>query len=444
MATEVRKSKLWTFKNITLSREDITNCNPTAENLADIILTVNKDDITFRFLMNVFGGYNENGKIVALANPYDLLEVPVGKFRYYTDQTKTTVKTNKNTFTTTLGIYIVNIYLRDFNFSRLFNGYLQRNIDDGVYKKVIEKTLSYALIEDKITVQDLKEWENTMQWFMPFETVLSPNHTEKMIACTKAINLKKAELVKKYKKEIEAGDGVIASKIEAELKAFAKEYLKGDPSMDWILSEANCDFDNNFKNMFIMKGAVQDPDPNAKQKYHIVTGNFVDGIPAEEYAVAAGAGVHGAFARGKKTENGGYFEKLFISAYQHLKLDPPGSDCGTKKYITVYLDKNNIDDYMYCYVIKNNGDLELIDSTTRDKYIDKQVKLRFSSMCESKTGICNKCAGELFYKLEEKYVGLALAQIPDTMKLRSMKGFHNAVVEYNTMDVYKAFYPWGE
>jgi hypothetical protein len=92
----------------------------------------------------------------------------------------------------------------------------------------------------------------------------------------------------------------------------------------------------------------------------------------------------------------------------------------------------------------SNGELELIDSITRDKYIDKDVKLRFSSMCESKTGICNKCAGELFYKLDEKYIGLALAQIPDTMKLRSMKGFHNAVVEYNTMDVYKAFYPWGE
>jgi len=439
-----RKSILWRSKGLDIDLDTIENGNPTKDNLADILLNISKDKITFRFIFNTFGTFDDdNGNPKSLANPYDLFEVPEGKFSYFTDKEKTKSKSNKNTFTTTIGIFILNIFLRDFNFSRLFDGYFQDTLSKKKYGN-IEQVLSYALIEDKITVEDLKQWENTMQWFMPFETILSPNHTEKMITCTKAINKKKEELVKKYKDRIEAGDAVIAEQIEQELLNFAKEYLGDDPSLDTILSDASGDFDNNFKNMFVMKGAVQDPDPTAKQKYHIVTGNYMDGIPANEYPIVAGSGVHGAYARGKKTEVGGYYEKLFISAYQTIKLDPPGSDCGTNLGITVNLTEKNIADYMYCYVMKPNGDLELIDTSTRSKYIGKKVKLRFASMCQSKTGICNKCAGELFYRLNEKYIGIALAQIPDTMKLRCMKGFHNATIQYNTMDVGKAFYPWDD
>lgn len=434
---EKRISKLWKVKDIPIDKELIESSDPDEKTLPDMLMNMTKDDITYRFIMNTFGEFN--GK--SLANPYDLLEVPVGKFSFYTDIDKSKFKSNKNTFVTTLGCFIFNIILRDFNFSRLFDGYLQETISKKVFGK-IEQTLSYALIEDRITTQDLKEYEDMMQWFMPFETILSPNHTEKLLICTKEIDKKKKELVKKYEKEIANGDSVIAEKIEKELIKFASDYLADDPSIDTMLSGVVASWENEFKNMYVMKGAVRNPDPTAKQQYNIVTGNYMDGIPANEYSMVAGAGVYGAYARGKKTEIGGYYEKLFISAYQTLKLDPPGSDCHTKRYIEVNLTDKNIADYMYCYAIKSNGDLELIDSTNKDKFIGKKVKLRFASMCESKTGFCNKCAGELFYRLNEKYIGLSLAQIPDTMKLRSMKGFHDSTVQSVKMDVRKAFYPW--
>ena len=433
-----RKSKLWQLAGpISISKDDIESANITKENLVSYVFSVNKDQIIYKSIMSLFGDFG--GK--SLCKPYDLLEVPVGMFTYFTDKEKTKKKSNTNKFVTTVGVYLFNVYLRDFNLSRLFGGYINESINKKVYKK-IEQTLSYGLLEDDIDTQTLKEFEDTIQWFMPFETVLAPNHTEKMITCTKAIGKKKEELIKQYKKEIEAGDPVIAEKIEKELLKFATEYIGDDPSMDTILSGGGGDFDNNFKNLFVMKGAIADPDPNAKQKYKIVTGNYLDGIPAEEYSIVAGAGVHGAYARGKKTEVGGYFEKLFVAAYQNLGLDPKGSDCGTKGYIKVSLDDNNIKDYMYCYVIGNNGNLTLITSKNKDQFVGKTVKMRFASMCQSKTGICNKCAGELFYLLDDMRVGINLAQIPDTLKLRSMKGFHNSIIQTQKMDVEKAFFPW--
>ena len=435
-----RTSQLWSAKGNSVTLEEIDAAKPTKDNLVDMLFVMDKDQISYRFIMNTFGNFN--GKV--LAHPYDLLTVPAHTFKFYTDKEKTKSVSNVSAFTTTLGIYLINIFLRDFNFSRLFNGYWNTNINKKTFG-AMEQTLSFALIEDKITTKELKEWEDTLQWFMPYESILSPNHSEKMITCTKMINKKKAELLKKNKKEVEAGNPAAIEKIEQELIAYAREYMGDDPSMDTLLSGTMGDFNNNFKNMYIMKGAMRDPDPNTKQKYKVVTGSLIDGISAEEYSIIAGGATEGAYSRGKKTENGGYFEKLFITAFNTLMLDPKGSDCGTKNHIEVTLTKDNILEYMYSYIIKPNGSLELLNSENKDSYIGKKVKLRFSSMCESKTGICNKCAGELFYLMgNNNRVGLAMSSIPDRMKLLSMKGFHDATVQTTTFNAMTAFYPFND
>jgi len=430
-----RNSKTWVSKGVTIAKQDIVDENITSANLVDFLFTISKDDITYSMIMTMFGEFNGKN----LANPYDLLEVPAGKWSYFTDKERTKHKSNKSKFTTTIGIFLYNIFLRDFGFSRLFGGYFQDTITSKVAGDV-EKTLSYALLEDKIDVEDLKQWENTIQWLMPFETVLTPSHTEKLLTCTKAINKEKEKLLKKYAKELDAGDAAVAEKIEQELIEFAKEYMGDDPSFDTFKAGTMGSIGNNFKNMFIMRGAVKNPDPNAKQQYNVVTGNYLDGVPANEYTTIAGGAAAGAYSRGKKTEFGGYVEKLFDAAYQHLSIDPPGSDCKTQRYITVDLTNKNIGDYMYSFVIKSNGNLERIDSETKDKYIGKTVKLRFASMCESKTGFCNKCVGDLPYLLDNKEIGLIMSQIPDRLKVASLKGFHDSTVTTTTFDPMRAFF----
>ena len=191
-----RTSKLWASTGAEITKDMIENCGVNSKNLADFVFALNKDQITYDMIMKMFGKFG--GK--SLANTYDLLEVPAGTFSYYEDKEKKKEKKNTSKFTTTIGIYLFNIYLRDFNFSREFDGWVGDSINKKVYGR-IEQTLSYALLEDRIDTKDLKEFEDTVQWFMPFETVLTPNHTEKMLSCTKMISKKKAELIKKYKEK---------------------------------------------------------------------------------------------------------------------------------------------------------------------------------------------------------------------------------------------------
>lgn len=389
------------------------------------IIEVKEEDVTTSYIMDLFGNFDGKPKY----NTYDILPVPAGAYGKGN-------KKNKKPFKTTIGLWIFNKYFIERDLFDIF-GYISESIDDGLFSS-INKKLSYALMEGEITTQQLKHYLQKTQKFMPYVQIFSPNYTEKMLTCSHVINKKKEELYKKYKDRIDAGDEIAGTMMEKELLKFATDYLKDDPSMDMFLSGARGSIGNNFKNMFVMKGVIADPDPNAKQKYHVAMSNYVDGITAEEFSLFANSLAAGPYSRSKKTALGGYWEKLLLAACQHIVLDPPGSDCGTKRYITVNLTKKNIGEYMYCFVIQGDKLVE-ITSKNMDKFIGKTVKMRYASMCESKTGICSKCMGTVFYRNGKTNVGTATTKIPSTLKNISMKAFHDSVQEFTEMDIDRAF-----
>ena len=145
----------------------------------------------------------------------------------------------------------------------------------------------------------------------------------------------------------------------------------------------------------------------------------------------------GPYARACNTAKGGYMEKLFLSAFQHVQLDKKDSDCGTKRTITVTLEGDYLSLMMYSFIVEGNKLIRL-DSTNVDKYKGKTVKMRFSSLCEHEK-ICNKCAGDLYYLLDVQNVGAATPQLASCIKNISMKAFHDSTDKYRTMDPMKAF-----
>ena len=88
---------------------------------------------------------------------------------------------------------------------------------------------------------------------------------------------------------------------------------------------------------------------------------------------------------------------------------------------------------MYCYIIEGSKLVE-ITSDNRDKYIGKTVKMRFAHMCKCKTGICEKCAGGLFKRLNMTNVGVATSQVASTLKNKCMKSFHDSTLKMCTFN----------
>lgn len=397
------------------------------------IIALKEKDITMSLIMELFGDFGKFQRY----NPYDIITVRVGTYGGQLPNGQP--KFNSKPFTTTLGRLIFNKYFIECEPELLdMIGYVNDNVGKKVYGKLYDQ-LGYAVLEDRISIETYKRFCVKTQKFMPYVSILAPNHSDNMLTITKHINKKKAELIAKNQEAFDNGDVKVVDQVSKELLEYARELMKDDPAMDMFLSGAGGSFENNFKNMFIMRGSVQDPDP--RKSYNIITSNYIDGVSKEEYSKLANTLAAGPYSRSKKTELGGYWEKLFLTALQHIVLEEPGSDCGTKRHITMKVTDKNIGMIMYCYVIEDNGSLVEITSQNKNKFIGKTVKLRFSSMCESKNGICNKCAGNLFYRLGIRNVGASTPQIPSKLKVLSMKLFHDDQLNFTEMDPMKAFCP---
>lgn len=397
----------------------------TDPELKKYLLRIKESDITSSFIYDLFGEFNGKSK----CNPYDLIEIPIGTYG-------PEGKKNKNKFLTTVGLWIFNKWFIEQDLFDLF-GYINKIID-GDQLDDMNQVLSYALMEDRISVGILKKYLMKTQLVMQFVTVLSPNYSEELLTVSVKIDKKKDALIKKYKKELDEGDTVIAKQIEDELIAYAKELLKDDPAMDSFVSGTRSNINNNFKNMFIWKGATRDPNPDSKQEFRIATSNYMEGIKREEYSLYANSGIEGAYSRGKKTEHGGYLENLTTAAYQDLILDEPGTDCGTNRHIEVELTRKNVNQYIYNNIIGSNGKLIELNSQNMDKYIGKKVKMRMAYLCPHEKP-CNACAGNFYYKLGIRNVGLTLMQVFSIYKNKSMKAFHDSTVQLSEIDTMKAF-----
>lgn len=265
----------------------------------DMLINLNEDDITKSLVIELFGNFGEYQKF----NPYDIITIPIGGYGGKIPNGQE--KKNKNTFTTTVGRFIFNKYFIECEPELLdLIGYVNDNVGKKVYGKLFDQ-LCYFVMEDQISMETYKRFCVKTQKFMPFVSILAPNHSDNMLTITKKINVRKAQLLAENKEAIDNHDVKVVDAISKELLTYAKELMAGDPAMDMFLSGAGGSFENNFKNMFIMRGSVQDPDP--RKSYNIITSNYIDGVSKEEYSMLANTLAAGPYSRSKKTELGGYW-----------------------------------------------------------------------------------------------------------------------------------------
>ena len=353
-------------------------------------------------IMELFGEFNGKRRF----NTYDMIDVPPGA--YGPEGRK-----NKNKFRTTIGIWIFNRVFIEQELFDLYH-YVNKSVTKKVFNK-IAKEITFKVLENKYPLSALKNYMLKCQKFMPYVTILSETTTMKLLTITQKVEVEKAKLLKKYEKEVKAKDPYVIIKIQNELLKMAEDELKDDPSMDIYRSGAKEKLSNDFKNMYIMKGLTKNPDPT--KGYNVITSSYMTGI---------------------KTGLGGYWEKLALPAYQHIKMLPKGSDCHTKRHIKIKLTNDNYDKYIYSFAKVGSKYVELTSENKSD-FIGKEVQLRFSSLCEAKDGICNMCGGNAFYRLGITNIGAAIPQVPAKLKLISMKAFHDSQVVMETMDPMKAF-----
>ena len=372
-------------------------------------------------IMDWFADYGDGPRF----NTYDTIDIPKGLYG--------SGKKNKNEFTTTIGLWVFNKSFIE-PFSSII-GYINESVTSGVYED-INTQLSYALLEEKITVDELKDFITQSQILMSCASAICPSHTMDMLLFTTKAEKKKKELEKQYKEGLDNGDLNAVKAVEDALVDYAKEELKDSESVDMYNSGARGSWGNNFKNMYLVKGSIRKTDGS----YDYVSSSYIEGLDPKDFAKTNDSAVGGPYSRSQKTRYGGYNEKLFTRATQHIRVIP-NTDCGTKRTIKVTLTKKNIKNWMYSYYVKGNGDTEEITSDNASKLVGKTVNMRYSSLCErSKDGcLCEHCAGTLFRRAGIENAGLTSAVAMSSVKNKSMSAFHNSTLELIALDINEVF-----
>lgn len=378
----------------------------------EFFLTMNPDtDVTRSMILKYMGNTLKNPPKYKRNEP---MVIPKGRYHG-----------NTAPIQTTLGKFIYNRFVLEDFYDLI--GYVNKPVDKSVFGDIQSK-LDNALTEDKITTQQYAKFIDKNAFFYGMVIFLSPSLTQGSLIPNKKVIAKRDELCKKYAKEIAAGDAIVGSKIEKEVLAVAAEELKHDPVGELFLSNASkMSLNNTYKNMKIMRGPIMD---TIKGKFVVSTTNYTEGIKAEEIPVYSNIAVAGAYARGKSTQIGGYITKQFVAAFQTVVLDKKGSDCGTTVTTKIKVNKKK---HKYRYIVVN-GKTILLDTDNLAKYEGQIVDMRTPIYCKSKK-ICNKCAGELYYKLGIENIGLTLSRLSNSVMNAALKKSHDVTVKVQEVKI---------
>jgi DNA-directed RNA polymerase beta' subunit len=356
------------------------------------------------------------GKHKSLYNTWDILRIP--KNYFYDGQQEMSM---------TLGRFIVNKFVLEgagvLPIIPLVNKELTSS---GV--KAMDALIADKYLNDEIDREQFNSYtdrRDTLGYWT--NGLLAHSISERMSKPLPEIEKRKAELVKKYEKEIAAGDIDVMTQIQNELVSYAEELLKDDPGID-LYKSGDLSMSNNYKNNSIIKGAVMN---KITGEFDFIDSSFMDGIKIKDIPAHANSILASQYPASIATADAGYMGKKLLALLQMMEVDEPGTDCGTKNYIPITINDNNASAIKYTYIKDGSGEKLLGDDIK--SYIGKTVLMRSPMSCLN-TKICSKCAGKLFELLGIKNAGLFSTKLSHTDLNIALKAKHNSQIDLYTMD----------
>ena len=419
---DVGKEAFLTFYNMTRN-EPVGKI--LSEEKKKELLSMKKDDITLDSLAKDFGCTTSSTKdkkdAFTIREPrFNLRDKVILQANEYI---------NKKQIETTVGKILFNkLFVEDTEIVNLLpDGFYNVEVD-AKKMKAFSKIVATGVMSGKIklipTATDfLKAWEF---WGLGAVAIFAPSYSMKTINPIPKVEKMKEDLLEGIDKNL-IGD---LTAVEDKLVETAKEELQGDPGYFMFASGARGSFGNDYKNMALSIGAIENP---ITKGYDFMKSNYMQGIRKEDIPAAANSVVNGEYPKAIETAKGGYMTKQFFAVFQSIVLDDLGSDCGAKYGLPVTLTKDNLEDYVDQYIMDGNN-LVLITNDLPSKYMNHEVMIRSPMYCLGKEKLCSKCAGLRYYKLGMTDAGMASFRLAGKLANASLKKRHSLKIETDHID----------
>lgn len=339
--------------------------------------------------------------------------------------------------TTTIGIYISNKVITE---DLKVVGYVNKPFTKSVINK-LDDVVADALKADEITMEQVFHYIDACQWLYggKLAHIINPSLSSNILSLPRdAQALLNTRLIEHRKELKDDNDPLVTRNIELEVTEKALEAMrrKNDPAMDIFDSKCGVDPYNNYKTMFVMKGAIKDNTGLYKSGYKVATSAYDKGLTIEDQAKVADNLVTSSYASGVKTQDAGYQGKKFNATKQGVRLAPRGSDCGTTDTEDILIDETNIDEWGQYHFIMENGKPVMLTPKSVHKYLGKKVKMRVPDRCKMKHDqYCNVCFGDRSYRIDVTNIGLAMNIACGAMLNASLKTKHDTTIRAYKLDI---------
>ena len=339
----------------------------------------------------------------------------------------------KDNIITTIGIYMANKFL--YEDLHLF-GYVNKTIDADVNAK-IDKILAKALKAEDVTQETVCTYIDKCQFLFggPLAHIINTSMSETLLSLPSSAKALKNKLFKENKEALDNNDPIVSAKIASQVvdESLKEMKTKHDPAVG--LFDSNCGIDpyNNYRTMFVMKGAVADNTGLYPSGFKVVKSNYDNGITKEDLPLIADSLVTSAYTKGVATQDSGTSAKQVNAVFQRIRLQARNSDCKTDRTLPVTITADIKSNYIYRYIVENKRLVMLTDDNI-DNYVNKTVNMRSPIYCHAEDPeYCNICTGDRLYRVGIKNIGLTFNIMRGATMNLQMKSFHDTTVKYTTI-----------
>lgn len=320
---------------------------------------------------------------------------------------------------TTAGRYLLNCLLLEIPFGNFFT-YINK---PGFDLKGLEASISKALIEGKLKIEDYKQYVNNLFFIGHFTELCVPNFTRASLTTTPDMKKLKEELFKKYEGRLE--DPEVIMEIENALISADKAYLKNDEAMRFYAPLGGKPFNIARKKMYCTVGGIEAFSKDSG-KYTFIRNSLAEGWDTSQMPAYANEIRKGSYNRGHETQLGGAQTKYIVRVFQDLVLTE--EDCHSHGGLMIDFKKYPIKEYIGRYIKDKHLWVE-ITQENMSKYAEGQYLMRSPMYCKSQHGLCKVCAGRMFSKLDAKHVSMYIVDISSTFTTMALKLMHGSKLE---------------
>lgn len=284
--------------------------------------------------------------------------------------------------------------------------------------------------QEFIYVSEYLKFSDSMSFLTNFTQLFVPGGTKKTLTAHPGMAELKKRLLEENKDRLH--DPAVIAKIEAELIALDKEWLKGDPGENFLISKKSMNIVR--KKMFGMYGA--EPGLEEKVSVDLIANSLSEGWDVSKYATLNNILRAGSFNRGAQTELGGEAVKSLLRASSNINI--VDQDCGSTLGAIVDVDGSNFKRLVGYSVVTPEGPL-LVTRETAPSYVGKTVIRRSPQFCNlPHSDYCAICVGENLAQNPDG-ASVGIAEIGSLFLAIFMSAAHSKGTSVAKMDVETAF-----